>query len=133
MKALIMGTLLAATLATPALAHTHLKSTVPADGSTVSAAPAEFVLTFSEPSRLTALSIQKDGGAEQKIVALPASATAAAKVAAPKLGHGRYTLNYRVVSADGHVMNGKVTFTVGAMPAPGTAAPPADHGAHSGH
>jgi methionine-rich copper-binding protein CopC len=133
MKALIAVTLLAATLTTPVLAHTHLKSTVPADGSTVATAPAEFVLTFSEPARLTALTIQKDGGAEQKIVALPASATAAAKVAAPKLGNGRYTLNYRVVGADGHVMNGKVTFTVGAKAAPGTAAPNSDHGAHSGH
>lgn len=133
MKTLIMAGLVAATLVNPAFAHTQLKSTVPADGSTVATAPAEIVLTFSEPARLMALSIQKEGGAEQKIAALPAAATATTKIAAPKLENGRYTLNYRVVGADGHVMNGKVTFTVGGKAAPGKASPPADHGAHSGH
>jgi copper resistance protein C len=133
MKTFIIKVMVAATVAAPAFAHTHLKSTIPADGSTVTAPPAEFVLSFSEPSRLTALSVQKEGGAEQKITALPAAATAAAKVAAPKLENGRYTLSYRVVGADGHVMNGKVTFTVGGKPAAGAAAPPADHSAHGSH
>jgi methionine-rich copper-binding protein CopC len=132
MKSFILRVLAFASMATPALAHTHLNSTVPAHGSTVAAAPAEFVLNFSEPARLTALSIQKEGGVEQKIAALPASATATARVVAPKLENGRYTLNYRVVGADGHVMNGKVTFTVGGKPG-GATQPPADHGAHAGH
>ena len=133
MKNFLVTVLVAASLASPALAHTHLDSTVPADGSTVAAAPAEFVLNFSGPTRLTALTIQRDGGAEQKIAALPAAAAAAVRVAAPKLENGRHTLSYRVVGADGHVMNGKVTFTVGGKPARGGATPAADHGAHGNH
>jgi methionine-rich copper-binding protein CopC len=133
MKAFIVRVLAAASLAAPAMAHTHLSSTVPADGSTVAAAPAEFVLNFSEPARLTALSVQMEGGVAQKITALPPSATAAARVAAPKLQNGRYTLTYRVVGADGHVMNGKVQFTIGGKPSLGAASPSADHGAHAGH
>jgi methionine-rich copper-binding protein CopC len=129
MKQLPVYALVAVALAGPAFAHTHLKSAVPADGSTVATAPKEFVLTFTEPARITALSVQREGAAEQKIVALPTAATAEAKVVAPKLENGRYTLNYRVVGADGHVMNGKVSFTVGGKPAAG-ATPQADHSMH---
>lgn len=128
MKKLLVAGFAAAVLAGPAFAHTHLKSVVPVDGSTVQSAPTEFVLAFTEPSRIAALSVQKEGAAEQKITALPATAVAEARVAAPKLEQGRYTLNYRVVGADGHVTSGKVSFTVGGKPAAG--APQADHGAH---
>lgn len=129
MKRLMTAILLAATLSGPALAHTKLKAAIPADGSTVETAPATFTLTFSEPARLTAVSVQKDGGAEQKITGLPTAASAEARIPAPKLDNGRYTLNYRLVGADGHVINGKVSFTVGGKAAPG-AAPAIDHSAH---
>ncbi|HWL61258.1 MAG TPA: copper resistance CopC family protein [Steroidobacteraceae bacterium] len=129
MKRLMTTMLIAATLASPAFAHTKLKASVPADGSTVETAPAAFMLSFSEPARLTALSVQKEGGAEQKITGLPTAASAEAKVAAPKLENGRYTLTYRLVGADGHVINGKVSFTVGGKAAPG-AAPEIDHSSH---
>src|SRR5689334_4543394 len=80
-----------------ASAHTHLEKSSPADGSTVASAPTEFVLNFGEAARLTALSVQKDGAAEQKIAALPKDAAAKLKVSAPKLENGHYTLNWRVV------------------------------------
>lgn len=130
MKRLMTTIVLAAALSSPAFAHTKLKASVPADGSTVEAAPATFTLTFSEPARLTALSVQKDGGAEQKVATLPAAASAEAMVTAPKLENGHYTLIYRLVGADGHVINGKVSFTVGGKAAPGAAAAH-DHAAHS--
>lgn len=129
MTRLIAGALAAALFAGPAFAHTHLKFAVPADGSTVESAPSEFVLAFTEPSRITALSIQKEGAAEQKIASLPAGAVAEAKIAAPKLENGRYVLSYRVVGADGHVTSGKVNFTIGGKVVAG-AAPQADHGTH---
>jgi methionine-rich copper-binding protein CopC len=121
MKKLLLTGLIAAAIASPALAHTHLKSAVPAEGSTVASAPTEFVLTFSEATRLTALSIQKDGGAQQKISALPTAAAAQTRIPAPKLDDGRYTLNWRVVGSDGHVVDGKIVFTVGGKATPGTA------------
>jgi methionine-rich copper-binding protein CopC len=126
MNRLIAGVLAAALLAGPAFAHTHLKFAVPADGSTVESAPAEFVLAFTEPSRITALSVQKEGAAEQRISTLPAAAVAEARIVAPKLEDGRYVLNYRVVGADGHVSSGKVSFTIGGKAVAG-AAPQADH------
>jgi methionine-rich copper-binding protein CopC len=131
MKASILATwLAAAAFAGSAMAHTHLKSASPADGATVANSPAEFVLTFGEAARLTALSIQKDGGAEQKVAPLPTTATAQFKVPAPKLDNGHYTLNWRILGDDGHVMSGKVGFTVGGTPTAG-AAPHEHHEEHS--
>lgn len=135
MRKLLLTGMVAATLACPAFAHTHLKSAVPAEGSTVASAPTEFVLTFTEAARLTALTVQKEGGPELKIALPPTVAAAQARIPAPKLDSGRYTLNWRVVGSDGHVVNGKVAFTVGGKAITGTApkvAPPVDH-AHSGH
>jgi len=98
-----------------AQAHTHLKEAVPANGSTVTQAPSNLVLTFSGPVRLTALSIAKpDGSDEKKIAPLPEASSASITVPAPKLVAGQYLVNWRIVGADGHVMSGKFSFTVAA-------------------
>ena len=103
-------------LAGAAEAHTHLKEAVPANGSTLKTAPQNIELTFSEPARVTALSIQKEGGSEQKLEPLPKDAAAHVMVPAPKLDPGKYTVSYRVMGKDNHVMSGKVQFTVGDGP-----------------
>jgi methionine-rich copper-binding protein CopC len=99
-------------LAAAAQAHTHLKEAMPVAGSTLKASPDHIMLTFSSAARLTALTIQKEGDKEQKLSPLPAEATARVTVPAPKLGPGKYTVNWRIVSADNHVMSGKLHFTV---------------------
>jgi copper resistance protein C len=94
-------------------AHTHLKSAVPAKDSTVAEAPSNIVLTFSGPARLTALTVtRQDGSDEKKISPLPAEPAATLTVPAPKLTAGQYLVNWRVVGADGHAMSGKFSFTV---------------------
>jgi methionine-rich copper-binding protein CopC len=97
-----------------ALAHTHLVKAIPADGSTLTASPAKFVLTFAEPVKMTALSLQKDAEAAKKIGPLPTAPAAEVSVPAPKLAAGKYVLSWRAVGDDGHVMPGKVRFTIGA-------------------
>jgi methionine-rich copper-binding protein CopC len=104
------------------LAHSHLVKAVPADGSTVKASPPNFVLSFAEPVKLTALSLQKNGDAAKKIAPLPAEPSKEISVPAPQLAAGKYVLSWRAVGDDGHVMPGKVTFTVGRTPA-STSAP----------
>ena len=54
-------------------AHAHLEKSTPADGSTLSVAPAALEMTFSEAARLTALSIQSDREARLAIKELPAA------------------------------------------------------------
>lgn len=112
----LAGAALVALVAT-AQAHTHLKSAVPAEGSTVTASPERITLMFSEAARVTALTLQKDGEKEQKLVPLPTEATAHVSVPVPNLAPGKYLVSWRVVSDDNHIMSGKLHFTV----APGAA------------
>jgi copper resistance protein C len=100
-------------LASTAWAHTHIQSSLPANGSTVAKAPTEFVLIFPEAVRATSLTVTKAGGKEQKIEKLPTASAARIAVPAPKLEDGSYTLDWRVAGKDGHVMSGKVQFKVG--------------------
>ena len=92
-------------------AHAHLTAAVPADGS-VGKAPEHIVLTFSEAARLTAMTLQREGEAPHKLTPLPAEMGIRITVPLPKLSPGRYTLSWRVVSDDGHVVPGALHFTV---------------------
>lgn len=95
-----------------ALAHTHLEKSVPANGSVLQAPPESIVLTFAEAARLTALSLQKGSEPAQKLSPLPTAAGRVLSVPVPHLTPGKYVLSWRVVSDDGHVMPGKLSFTI---------------------
>jgi copper resistance protein C len=108
-------------------AHTHLKASVPAEGSVVTAAPANIVLTFTGAARITALTIQKEGGAEQKVEPLPTAAAKEITVPVPKLTPGKYVVNWRVGGEDSHVMSGKLRFTVDPAAKPSAGKPQQEH------
>jgi len=95
-----------------ASAHAHLESAMPADGATLTSPPTSIMLMFSEAATLTAMTLIKDGEQPRKLEPLPATAAKRLSVPAPTLAPGHYTVEYRVVSDDSHVMAGKVTFTV---------------------
>jgi methionine-rich copper-binding protein CopC len=108
----VVSVLLLVSCSALAWGHARLVKSVPADGSTGSA-PQKFVLTFAESATLTALSVQRDAEPAQKIAPLPASAAAEITVSAPPLSPGKYVMAWRAVGDDGHVMPGKIKFTVG--------------------
>ena len=56
-------------------AHAHLRSSTPANHSTLSSAPTTVTLEFHEAVQLTALSLQKSDGAPHKIAPLPGAAS----------------------------------------------------------
>lgn len=98
-----------------ALAHTELKATVPADHAMIADAPENVELTFSEPVRLTALAIQRDGEQRQSLGPLPSELTASFAVALPTvIADGHYVVSWRALSEDTHVMSGEFMFAVGA-------------------
>lgn len=98
-----------------AQAHTHLKSSMPADQAVLTAAPKQVMLHFSEPSRLTAVSIQKDGDKkETAVAALPKQMAADLTVPVEISGPGTYKLKWRALGKDNHVMSGALQFTVSA-------------------
>jgi methionine-rich copper-binding protein CopC len=98
--------------ASVSMAHVHLKQSVPAEGATVTAAPTQIVLTFSEAALVTALTIQQDGGAQQKLGPLPTEASKTLTVPSPGLKSGKYVVTWRAVSPDKHVMSGQLHFQV---------------------
>jgi methionine-rich copper-binding protein CopC len=108
-------------LASVAQAHTHLQVSQPAEGAVVSGSPEYIALEFSSTARVTSLTLEREGGARQPLTPLPSAAIRSLKVAAPRLTPGKYTVTYRLLGADGHVMSGTLHFSVAGPAATGTA------------
>lgn len=129
------GIALVALVGQIAYAHTELSSSMPADKAVLAAAPKEVMLHFSEAVRLTALSVQKQGESKQSLGPLPAEVNKNFMVAAPTLSEGQYTVSWRALSEDAHVMTGEFAFAVGAGGAPAQhseiAQPEQPHSGHS--
>jgi methionine-rich copper-binding protein CopC len=105
-------------------AHAHLQKSSPADNSLITTSPPNLVLNFSEAARLTALSIKKDSEPAQNLKPLPTTAAQQISVPLPQLTSGTYSVSWRVVSDDGHIMAGALHFTLAADRATDH---PADH------
>jgi methionine-rich copper-binding protein CopC len=105
-------------------AHAHLQKSSPADNSVITTSPPNLVLNFSEAARLTALSIKKDSEPAQNLKPLPTTAAQQISVPLPQLTSGTYSVSWRVVSDDGHMMAGALHFTLAADRATDH---PADH------
>lgn len=106
---------LALTPSSPVLAHNALDSSAPVDGASVTAPLSEWVLTFTNDVPLNSASaevIAADGirtalpspthGATQKIV----------RFALPQTLSGAVSARWRLVGTDGHVVSGRVQFTI---------------------
>ncbi len=110
MKALLISLMLSAPAA--AFAHGHLLTSVPTDGQTVSEVPRAVTLKFSESVRI-AIALLREGSAPAVgLDAVPTGAAATVVLPMPALRPGRYTLTWRAVGADRHVVAGALTFSV---------------------
>ena len=116
MKRLIALTLLLMASAFPVNAHSTLVSSNPAADSTVVDFPMEVTLTFNEellkvgqenPNKVEVFD-------ESGVLVSGASVLSGARIAAPVGidGNGAYTVKYRVVSKDGHVVEDEYQFNV---------------------
>ncbi|WP_261166362.1 copper resistance CopC family protein [Microbacterium sp. Marseille-Q6965] len=108
--------------ATPAFAHDTLVSTDPAAGSTVENMPAELTLTYSaellDAGDGTAVEVLSPSGADAA-AGEPALAGAVVTVPLAEAAEaGEYTVTWRVVSSDGHPIDGTFSFTVAQPTAP---------------
>jgi methionine-rich copper-binding protein CopC len=117
-------------LTSSAFAHTHLAKSVPANGSVVAKAPEKITLQFEHEVRVTEFSLQKgDEKADGLLKSLPPDSVKEVTAVPSKLAPGAYVVNWRAVGADGHVMSGKVRFTVSADGATAASAKPGDSAA----
>ena len=110
-----------------AAAHARLESMTPVDGSTIAVPPTQVVLTFNEPVGSTGAEVQVNSPSGTNF------ATGAIQVLDNKVTQpvgaltevGKYTVDARIVSADGHPITVTGSFTVthaghGAQPAVAT-------------
>lgn len=115
---LLAAALLAACLshAPGARAHSELRASEPAGGAVVAASPGHIVLQFTAPMQVTSLRLLDGAGRERPLRRDGPRAAAVeelrAAVATP-LPPGSYRVEYRGLSADGHVGSGTVEFRVG--------------------
>ena len=105
-------------MALPDLSHSHslLVRSEPAQRSTVTRPPERVQMWFSErlePAYATA-SVWNQAGkqVDGRDAAVDQSDPVLLSVSTPHLGPGRYTVRFRVLSVDGHVVESKYTFTV---------------------
>lgn len=112
---------------TPAWAHAQLVSADPAKDATLPTAPTAVTLTFSERLNPDFTTIVVSDAAKQRVPAsAPAVDAAAGSVTLTQaLNNGSYTVAYRVVSVDGHTVQGSYAFTVKDPAKPAAAPPPA--------
>lgn len=99
-------------IAVAALAHSTVKSTVPASNSTVPASPPEVVINFNEPARLVAVVVARAGASERKLQFTPVGESTSFTIAAPQLENGRNEINWRALSKDGHPVSGTIVIVV---------------------
>ncbi|SCG18673.1 hypothetical protein GA0070610_5024 [Micromonospora echinofusca] len=117
---LVAAALVAAALllvpAAPAAAHNTLRAASPADGDRLATPPTRVTLEFTQRLDPTFTTIALSDAARRKIpTGAPAvDGTKGTVTVDETLGEGTYTVAYRIVSADGHPVQGSYTFTVAA-------------------
>ncbi|WP_125107858.1 MULTISPECIES: copper resistance protein CopC [Gulosibacter] len=101
--------------ATAASAHDELVSSTPADGDSLESAPTEAVLEFSGNVQEvgTEFALQDASGATVELPEAYTISGTSISQPLPELEHGEYSLNWRVVSEDGHPISGTIGFGVG--------------------
>ncbi len=98
-----------------AAAHAELISVSPADGEVLDVAPAEVVLTFSEPVSLTGGSVRVLDDDAEDVSTGTAQANETITATLPDgLADGTYTIVFEIVSVDSHRIGGASVFHVGA-------------------
>jgi copper resistance protein C len=103
-------------LATPASAHTALAGMTPANGSSVTTAPTEVVLTFDEAVEDlgAAVVVTAPSGARVDSGKAVVDGARVSEQLTALTENGRYTVAFRVVADDGHPVTGTQTFDLAA-------------------
>ena len=117
-RALSAAVFLSAMLTTAsAFAHAHLQQQIPAADSTVSVSPQALTLTFSEGVELSFRGVTLNGPQNKPVATgkLARSDGNKAQLTLPlnePLAAGEYTVEWHVVSVDGHKTKGQYHFSV---------------------
>jgi methionine-rich copper-binding protein CopC len=99
-----------------ALAHAVLVKSVPAQRAALAEPPPRIELWFNErlEPAYSKASVTNEAGTQVDLrdVAVSAQDPRRLSLSLPALAPGRYTVSFRVLSVDGHVVESKLSFTV---------------------
>jgi copper resistance protein C len=99
-----------------ALAHAVLVKAVPAQRATLAEPPPRIELWFNErlEPAYSKASVTNEAGTQVDLrdVAVSTEDPRRLSLSLPPLKPGRYTVNFRVLSVDGHVVESRLSFTV---------------------
>ncbi|MEU7838985.1 MULTISPECIES: copper resistance CopC family protein [unclassified Nonomuraea] len=107
----------------PALAHDALKSSDPAKGATVESVD-EVRLEFTSGVRIPVVVVRGAEGTAHQSGDPRADGKVVTQELKGALPDGKYTIAYRVVSSDGHPIEGEIPFTVKGAPSPSPSSSP---------
>lgn len=113
---LLLGVLVLAP-ADSAWAHARLIKATPADGASLSHAPESVILVFNEAPEIefSGIKITSPDLAlvlEQTPLKGPNPNSLTVPLPTSELRVGRYVVNYRVLSVDGHLVEGRTSFSI---------------------
>ena len=115
-KLLLAAAAISIALVGQAMAHAHLKSAVPAADGTVKSTPLELDLTFSEGLNVKFSGVKITGPDKATVktgeAMLMNSGTTLMVPVTDQLAPGKYTVEWHVLSTDGHKTNGNYSFTI---------------------
>ena len=94
-----------------ATAHANLVSSDPVDGASLSTAPTEVTLTFSENVGNGFVAVTAPSGRRVKTSNVRSLDHVLSADVSQSEERGRHTIAYRIVSADGHPISGEISFT----------------------
>jgi copper transport protein len=116
--------LLAAAAAAPqAWAHARIVSTTPGDGDVLASAPKRVTIRFDDTVRVLGGTTVVGNSDKRAVTAgKPSASGRVVTIPLRKLRDGDYTVRWKVLSDDGHTIDGVFAFAVGAGRAPPTAA-----------
>ena len=118
--AVVLGAAGIVVIATAAAAHAILLATTPADGSVLRTSPGQVSLRFDEAvGRPAYLTVTGPGGRVDAGAVTIDGPVVSVKVLATTTT-GRYTVAYRVISDDGHPVEGTFRYQLGGAGAPAT-------------
>ncbi|MEU0521922.1 copper resistance CopC family protein [Streptosporangium sp. NPDC006007] len=124
--ALLVTLVLGTAFASPALAHDTLQSSDPAKGVQVESLR-EVRLTFTAKIRFPAVVVRTSDNTAYQDGKPAVDGRVVTQRVKGDLPPGGYVIAYRVVSSDGHPIEGEIPFTLTAAPSPsGTGAPSSD-------
>jgi methionine-rich copper-binding protein CopC len=99
--------------AAPAVAHSTVKSTIPASGSVVNRSPESIFINFNEPARMTSVVVAETGRPDRKLEFTPPSgSTTTVRLPTPQLGAGRNEIKWKALSKDGHPISGSIIIVI---------------------